>query len=221
MKTEILHKPAFSELKVELAPGEEITAEAGALVYMSPEVKVKTATRGGLLAGLMRRVLAGESIFVNTYYAENSTGYLVLAPSIPGDIVEIDVDGSIYVADMCYLASTGLNFGAKFTGFKGVFTPGGMFWLELSGRGKAWVSSYGGIDMIDLKPGERILVDNIHLVAFDGNMSFTLRKFGSLKSFLFGGEYILTEFVGPGRVYIQSRNLPTFANLLYRFMPKK
>ena len=74
--------------------------------------------------------------------------------------------------------------------------------------------------MVNLKAGERILVDNIHLAAFDASLNFTLRRFGRLKSFLFGGEYLLTEFVGPGRVFIQSRNLPLFANLLYKYMPK-
>ena len=219
MKAEIIHRPAFSELRVELSPGEEITAEAGSLVYMSPEVKVRTTTGGGLLKGLMRKVLAGESVFVNTYYVENESGYIVLAPGTPGDIVEVDVSESLYVSDTCYLASTGLQLGVRFTGFKGVFTPGGMFWFELSGKGKVWISAYGGIDVIELKPGERILVDNVHLAAFDGHMNFTLRKFGGLKSFLFGGEYVLTEFVGPGKIYVQSRNLPVFANVLYRFMP--
>lgn len=220
MKSEIVHKPAFAELKVYLSPGEKITAEAGAMVYMSPNINVQTTTGGGLLKGLTRKFLAGQSVFVNTYSAQNGEGYVVFAPTPPGDIMEIDVEQPIYVSDTNYLASTNLEFGVKFTGFKGVFTPGGMFWFKLSGIGKLWIATYGGIDVVNLKAGERIVVDNIHLAAFDASLNFTLRRFGRLKSFLFGGEYLLTEFVGPGRVFIQSRNLPMFANLLYKYMPK-
>jgi len=220
LKTEIVHRPSFSLLRVELSQGEEITAEAGALVYMSPEIKVRTTTGGGVFSGLLRKLTTGESIFVNTYYTD-SRGYLALAPSYPGDIVEIDVNGGLIVADTAYLASTGLELGVRFTGFRGVFMPGGMFWFHLSGIGKAWISTYGGIDVIELKPGERILVDNIHVAAFTEGMQFSLRSFGKLKSMLFGGEYILVEFVGPGRVYVQSRNLPAFAHVLARFMPSK
>ncbi len=221
MKTEILHKPAFAELKVYLSPGERIVAEAGAMVYMSPTIGVETTTKGGFMKGLLRKMLSGQTLFMNTYYAQSEGGYVVFAPSLPGDIIEIEVTQPIYISDTNYLASTELEFGVKFTGFKGIFTPGGMFWFKVSGIGKAWIAAYGGIDMLQLGPGERLLIDNIHLAAFDASMNFTLRKFGKLKSFLFGGEYILTEFVGPGRVWIQSRNLPVFANLLYRYMPKK
>ncbi len=221
MKVEILHKSAFAELKITMSPGESITAEAGAMVYMSPNVEVKTSTKGGFMKGLVRKLLTSQTLFMNTYYVQSGEGYIVFAPRLPGDIMEIDVNKPIYISDTNYLASTSnLELGVKFTGFKGIFTPGGMFWFKVSGIGKTWISTFGGIDVIDLAPGERLLVDNIHLAAFDASLNFTLRKFGRMKSFLFGGEYILTEFVGPGRVWIQSRNLPVFANLLYRYMPK-
>ncbi len=220
MKSEILHKPAFAELKVHLSPGESVTAEAGAMVYMSSNIGVKTTTGGGFLKGLARKILTKQTLFMNTYYAESSEGYVVFAPGLPGDIMEIDVSKPLYVSDTNYLASTGLQFGVKFTGFRGIFTPGGMFWFKLEGIGKVWLATFGGVDVIELKPGEHLLIDNIHLAAFDAGMQFRLRKFGKLKSFLFGGEYLLTEFEGPGRVFIQSRNLPVFANILYRYMPK-
>ncbi len=220
MRTEILHKSAFAELKVYLSPGESVTAEAGAMVYMSPNIGVRTTTGGGLLKGLARKILTKQTLFMNTYYAERGEGYITFAPGLPGDIMEIDISKPLYVSDTNYLASTGVQFGVKFTGFKGIFTPGGMFWFKLEGVGKVWLGTFGGIDVVTLNPGEKLLVDNIHLAAFDADTQFTLRKFGRMKSFLFGGEYILTEFVGPGRVFIQSRNLPVFANILYRYMPK-
>jgi len=220
MKTEIRHKSAFAELRVHLSPGESITAEAGAMVYMSPNIRVQTTTGGGFLKGIARKLLTNQTLFMNTYYAERGEGYVVFAPGLPGDIMEIDVEKPLYISDTNYLASTGLQFGVKFTGFKGIFTPGGMFWFKVTGTGRTWLATYGGIDVITLNPGEKLLVDNIHLAAFEADMKFTLRKFGRMKSFLFGGEYILTEFVGPGKIYIQSRNLPVFANILYRYMPK-
>ncbi len=221
MKTEILHRPAFSSLKVYLEPGEEITAAAGAMVYMDPTIKVKTTTGGGLLKGLARRLVAGEPVFVNTFYTEEG-GYVTFAPSFPGDIEEVEVKGSLVVSDRGFLAmDSGVNLGLRFEGFRGIFTRAGLFWINLEGHGKAWISAYGGIEKIELKAGQRILVDNINLLAFDGNMDFEIRKFGGLKSFFFGGEYFLTELRGPGRVYIQTRDLPNFAMILSRYLPQR
>ncbi|HDJ21851.1 MAG TPA: TIGR00266 family protein, partial [Candidatus Bathyarchaeota archaeon] len=45
MRFEIRHRPSYSILLVELGAGETITAEAGALTFMSPNVEADTRTR--------------------------------------------------------------------------------------------------------------------------------------------------------------------------------
>jgi len=58
LEYEIKYRPFFSILEVRLGAGEQITAEAGAMVYMSDGVLVKTRTRSG---GLFQKVKAPYS----------------------------------------------------------------------------------------------------------------------------------------------------------------
>ena len=62
-------KPAFTLLTVNLEPGESIKVEPGAMVAQSADISVSTgrATSGGLIKGLFKAVVGGESFFVNTY----------------------------------------------------------------------------------------------------------------------------------------------------------
>ena len=51
MKFEILGKPAYSAVKIELESGESITAEAGAMMAMEGDIEVETKTAGGMAKG--------------------------------------------------------------------------------------------------------------------------------------------------------------------------
>ena len=53
-------------VQVELKAGEELSAEPGAMAYMSPNVRSITSLQGGLVAGLTR-LLAGEPFFLNNF----------------------------------------------------------------------------------------------------------------------------------------------------------
>ena len=59
MKYEIECQPSYSVLEVQLEPEEQVVTEAGAMVWMSDNLRVTTSTRGGVLAGLKRSVLSG------------------------------------------------------------------------------------------------------------------------------------------------------------------
>ena len=48
-------------LQLNLHQGEEIYAEAGAMLYMGPGIDFQAKMQGGLMKGLMRKFLAGES----------------------------------------------------------------------------------------------------------------------------------------------------------------
>ena len=66
MDYQLICQPTFSALEVDLGPGERIVGDAGAMAWMSPNIKTTTTTRGGVLQGLKRAVLSGESFFQNT-----------------------------------------------------------------------------------------------------------------------------------------------------------
>ena len=52
-----------------LNKGESIYTQSGSMSWKTPNIKMETNTRGGLAKGL-GRMLAGESLFMNTYTSE-------------------------------------------------------------------------------------------------------------------------------------------------------
>jgi uncharacterized protein (TIGR00266 family) len=218
LRYEVSGKPAYSILKVSLEPGEEVWSEPGAMVLLRGDIEVKTES-GGFGAGLVRRLLGGESFFLNRYRAGAGGGEVWFAPGIPGDIETISVDGEWIVQDTSYLAHYGdIGVTAKFTGLRGLIAEGDIFWLKVEGRGLVWVNSYGSIERVEVPPGERLIIDNYHLVAMPADARFTIRKFGGLKTFLFGGEGFVVEVEGPTTVYLQTRILPPLAALISRYI---
>ena len=204
MKHEILYAPAYSVLKIDLEPGESVEAEAGALMMVEGDIEVKTKSRG-----LLRALTTGESLFVNIYRAKGSPATVWLAPPIPGDIRYIRLDGTkgVIVNDKCYLASHGnVKHKVVWRGLRGIFGGGGLMWLHFTGVGGVWVNAYGSIIEREVKLGEKLVIDNTHLVAMDDTLDYSIRKFGGLKTFFFGGEGFVFTVRGVGRLLLQSRN---------------
>ncbi len=221
MKWSIEHRPSYSLLKVYLEPGESVTAEAGAMALMKGDIEVKTHTGGGLLKAFMRAIGGTETLFLNTYTAR-SRAEVWFVPSLPGDITAIELRGDEWIVqDASYLAHYGdIDIGVAWRGLRGLLAEGELVWLRLSGRGIAWLSSFGAIERVDVGPGERVVIDNFHFVAMPADTRYNIRKFGGLKSFIFGGEGIVVEVEGPTTVYIQTRILPPFAYAIRRFVRK-
>ncbi len=107
MKVDIQYSPAFAMATAHLYDGEAIKGEAGAMMAMSPAVTIDTSTQGGILKGLKRSVLGGESFFMNTFTAQGPDAHVVFAPALPGDIVNWELDGrTVFLQSGSYLASS-------------------------------------------------------------------------------------------------------------------
>lgn len=210
--------PAYTILRVLLEPGEEVYAEPGALMLMRGDVEVKTSS-GGIGRALARKLLGGESFFINRYRAR-STAEIWFVPPTPGDIDAIELHGEEWIIqDTSYLAHSGdIDVSAKFTGLRGLIAEGELFWLKANGHGILWVSSYGAIRRLEVGPGEKIIVDNYHFVAMPAATDYNVKKFGGLKTFLFGGEGFVIEVHGPTILYVQTRILPPLAKLLSKYI---
>ena len=63
MKSEILYPGAFPMVRVDLAAGESIKAESGAMVACSPTIDIESKMEGGFLGALSRKFLTGEKFF--------------------------------------------------------------------------------------------------------------------------------------------------------------
>ena len=221
MKYDILYRPVYSLLKVEMDPGESIIAESGAMVSMTSNIDIQTSARGGLLSSLKRSVLGGESFFQNTFTCREGKGVITFGPSYTGDIERIPMNGEWLVQSGSYLCSTpALNVDTKFQGMKGFVSGESLFFLRIFGQGDLFISSFGAIHPVDLQPGEEIRVDTGNLVAFQQGITYGVEKVGGIKSTMLSGEGLVLHLRGPGRLYIQTRSPSSFAGWLYPLLPK-
>ena len=93
--------------------------------------------------------------------------------------------------------------------------------LKCDGQGDLFISSYGAIHTIELPAGAGYVVDTGHIVAFESTMTYNVRGVGGMKQTLFSGEGLVAEFVGPGRLYLQSRSFEAFLGVLVPRLPKQ
>ncbi|MBS7611645.1 TIGR00266 family protein [Candidatus Bathyarchaeota archaeon] len=220
MKYEIKYGPSYSLLEVSLEPNEIVVAEAGAMIYMTPQIAVRTRKKESesLWRSIKTTVLGGESFFVNEYIAERCSGKVGFAPAPVGDIQSLKVEAGrgFILQKSAYLASTeGIQLDTEWQGFKKGLFGQSLFMLKVSGEGQLFVNAFGAMDRHSLKTGESLIVDNYHLVAFDDTCRYDVKKFGGLKSTILGGEGLVTEIQGPGDVYIQTKNIREFAEWLW------
>ena len=232
MEIESEYGPAFTMMTANLAPGEQIKVEPGAMVAQSEGLEMKTGMGsgggfGGFMKSMMKSAFGGESFFVNTYTAGPSGGWISLAPSSPGDIETFDLDPgqSFYMQGGAFMASTiNVDTSTKFQGAKYLFSREGAFFLRAEAAdvpGSVFFTSYGAMKEIEVTPDKPIKIDNGHVVAFSEGLNYQISKVKGLGSFFFGGEGFTLDFHGSGSVWIQTRNIQSLANQLIPFLPDR
>lgn len=218
MRYQIVKEP-MAMLDIQLDKGESITGEAGAMVYMKGDIEVKTKTRegGGFFGKLKVSMLGGQSFFINNYIAKGDGCSIGLTGVPIGDIVKIEIspENGLIVQSGAYIASSSDIFlDTQWQGFtKGLFGSE-LFMLKVNGQGDLYLNTFGAIVQKDLQKDERMLIDNHHIVALNENANYSVRKFGGLKSTFLGGEGLVTEIIGPGSNYFQTKNIKTFVDYL-------
>ena len=222
MKVNLLYRPSYSLADVALEGGEKIIVESGSMVAMTPDLQVQTKMKGGLMKSLARSVLGGESFFMNTFQAGNQGGKIQLAPTLPGDVFTMELSGESYLVQSgSFLASSeGVQTDTKWGGAKTFFGGEGLIMLRCSGSGTLILSSYGAIHEVDLAAGETFTVDTGHLVAFSEQIGFRVRSIGGLASTFLGGEGLVVDLTGPGKVLLQTRSVGAFLDWLLPRLPK-
>ncbi len=203
--------------------GEKIIAEAAAMVYIRGNIETETRMRkGGFLKSLKAAAFGGESFFVNEFTAHEDDCKLGLTGNMLGDIEVIPVDQEFIVNSGAFVGSTSeLTLDTKWQGFtKGIFGTN-MFMLKTVGTGDMFVNAWGGILKTELKTGEKMILDNYQLVALSSTADYRVTKHGSYKTTLFGGEALVMEIIGPGKVYFQTKNLMEFVRALIPYLPQR
>ncbi len=198
-------------VEIELDMNEAVRAEAGAMMYMGPGIKMETSTGGGLLKGL-KRAITGESFFITSFVHEvEGKGYVAFGAPYPGKIIPLDLSkfgGSFLCQKDSFLcAANGIDIEIALTKKigAGLFGGEGFILQRLKGNGLAFVHAGGTIVEKDLAAGETLRVDTGCLTAFEESISYDIQWAGGFKNALFGGEgLVLARLTGPGKVYLQS-----------------
>lgn len=190
-----------------LANGESIISESGAMSWMSPNMEMDTIS--GSVGKALGRLFSGESIFLNRYTA-NGNGQIAFSSSFPGSIKAFNIEPGreIIVQKSGFLASEetvqlSTFFQKKFaTGF---FGGEGFILQKLSGHGTAFVEIDGYACEYNLAPGQSIIVSTGNLAAMDATCQMDIQTVKGAKNMFFGGEgFFNTVITGPGRIILQS-----------------
>lgn len=192
-----------------LGPGDGVRAEAGAMMFMTAGITMDAKMDGGLLGGLKRKLLAGESFFITHFRAETQGGRVAFAGPHPGKIIPMTLSSQAVLCqkDAFLCAKGDVDISIAFTQRigAGFFGGEGFILQKLEGTGQVFIHAGGTVVEIALTPGETLKVDTGCLVAFDPSVRYEIERVGGIKTSLFGGEGLFfAAMTGPGRVWLQT-----------------
>lgn len=183
----------------------KIRSEPGALYFMEGSLEMKASTGGGVMRGLARAAMSGESMFVNEIHG---SGKIILEPTFGHFLlVELDDDEIIVDKSLFYAGSGSLDISAAAQrNISSAIAGGeGLFQTRIKGTGCAVLFSpvpQSEIQMFDLD-NSKLSVDGNFAILRTGTIEFKVEK--SSKSWLatsVSGEGLLQTFSGTGQVWI-------------------
>ena len=147
-------------VNVQLDQGEEMLSAAGAMRYMSGNMRMEAKMEGGFLKGL-KRSISGESFFMLRYHSEGGSGIVGFGGSAPGKIIDLDISKGTWLVQktgfLCSQPTVNLDIATQ-TKLGSVFFGGeGLILQKLSGSGIAFVAACGGNGCINRKAGWRLV----------------------------------------------------------------
>ena len=182
----------------------KIRVEPGALYYMHGALEMKATTGGGLIRGLARKALTGETLFVNEIHGK---GVVYLEPTF-GHFLLVDLDDDEIIVDktMFYAGLGELTVSAALNRtIAGLAGGEGWFQTKITGTGTVVLFSpvpMNEVQVFQLNDSKLSVDGNFALMRTKG-VDFTVEK--SSKSWVatsVSGEGLLQTFKGTGTVWI-------------------
>lgn len=207
---------------VQMEPGEEVKAEAGAMIYLTDSVTIDTQVTGGLLKGI-GRMLAGSTLFFTHFRSTAPGSIAAFAAHYPGHVRQLTLrgDGWICSKESFLFSTRDVEIDMAFTkrlGF-GFFGGAGFILQRISGMGDAFIHGGGNLIDYDLAPGQRLRVDAGCVVAFQESVHYDVELIGGIRNTLFGGEGIfLVTLTGPGHVTLSTLPFSRMAGAIMAHM---
>jgi uncharacterized protein (TIGR00266 family) len=193
------------------------------MMAMAADTDLDAKIEGGLMKGLRRSMLGGESLFITRATAGPQGGWIDLSPSLPGDVTVVDItpNAPLLIQKGSFLcAETGVDIDTKWGGLKSLAGGEGAFLLHATGQGKVVVACYGALDRFTLQPGQQVIVDTNHMVAFSETVQMELKRASqSMMKSAKSGEGLVFRFTGPGELMMQSRNPDEIVQYMYKNWP--
>lgn len=204
---------------VDLAASESVQAEAGSMLYMTDAVRMETQMRGGIAGGL-KRLLTGATLFMTHFCAETGPGQVAFAAPYPGSVRELPIAGEGWLCqrDSFLFSTEGVDIAVAFTKRfgAGLFGGEGFVLQQLRGQGNAFIHGGGTFLDFELQPGQTLRVDTGCIVAFEPTVTYDIQFVGGFANALFGGEGVFQALLaGPGHCILQT--MP-FSRLVGRIM---
>ncbi|MET1073513.1 MAG: AIM24 family protein [Umezawaea sp.] len=203
MQVRTRHTPTFGVARLVLAPGEPALVDRAAFVASSYGVSFEPKP-GPPFKSQGRGAPAGVCT------ANHDGGWVDVAPSLPGDLHVLELDGSAgwCVARNSWLASAGtVSMDPAAPPLRALQGGDGGFLNYVFGLGQVVLTCYGTLDIVLLKPGELVSIAGGHVVGFPESVQCRLRALTpdgaqSMRT----GEGLAFDFAGPGLVLTQTRS---------------
>lgn len=204
---------------ITLDPGEQVTAEAGTMLYMDEPIDMQTSMgtdeSKGFFGNVLKaagRALTGESFFITTYTNTGSVrAKAAFAAPYPGKIIPMNLaelgEEILCQKDAFLCAARGTDISIAFQKKlgTGLFGGEGFILQRLQGDGPAFLHAGGSVFEVTLQAGEMKHLDTGCLVAFQPSVDYDITFSKGFKNALFGGEGLfLATLRGPGKVYLQT-----------------
>lgn len=226
---------------VQLDQGQTVYADATTFRWKTANVNVETrlttpannqmggqATSSGLLGKAMdigKRMIAGEGLAMQYFRADNGSGLITFAGTLPGELRAVELDGTRgWFAERGALiaAESTIAFDIAFTGLRtGLRGREGFVLQKFTGTGTLFIAGAG--NFVEVNPanyGGVVQAETGTVVAFQDSVQYSVERIGGLNAqtamtAVFGGAGInLATFRGEGTVLLQSTSVHALGDAL-------
>lgn len=212
-------------VEIGLDHDEAVIAEAGTMTYLEQDINFEAKMGDGSESGVMgklfgigKRMLTGESVFLTHFTNKGKQKrHVAFSAPFPGSIIPLNLaelgEEIICQKDSFLAAALGTKVDIAFHKRlgSGFFGGEGFILQRLRGDGMAFIHAGGTVIKKELN-NETLRLDTGCLVGFSGDVDYSIKMSGGLKSMFFGGEgMFLATLSGTGSVWIQSMPFSRFA----------
>jgi uncharacterized protein (TIGR00266 family) len=212
-------------LAVELAPGQKVYSDTGAMSWMTSTVQMNTSSGGGL-GSMFKRAISGATAFILDFEVAGGPGQVAFSADFPGKILPIELEAGQTVimhkhAFLC--AEKSVTLDVFFTRRLGAGLVGGEGFIlqKLTGPGMVFAELDGDAVEYHLEPGQRMSIEPGHVAMFEASATFDITMVKGITNMLFGGEGLfLATLTGPGRIWLHSLTVSKMAHRIGESLPK-